>query len=499
MALPLPKVVADVGPGGPLVTAMGGINSLHNDMLLRKINAIKAQYAPVTAQAEAASKLAYANLMGPQFLAKILGNDAAVGNLGSDAAKNILSKITSAGLGSGSNSLNQMSGEQGSNNSFSGIGQPSTNNFSNHIVNAFKSLIGMGQNPNNQLNNTMKGIAHVESGGAQNPYTAIGRDTGNGDHALGKYQVLSSNVPEWTKEALGSSMTPQEFLNSPDAQEKVAAYKMNKELNSGRTPQDVGSIWLTGKPLAQAGNVHDANGTTASQYVNKMNEGMNQPEKTYAEKAGEYKGNIRQGEEAGKYRAAALKDIGESQLGLSHSGAVLNQMTNIIKDPVFQEMRDKIPFFQDKQLNWLEKTGTPVEKKLIGKFRSAAESFIASTVQGFSGKPLVREFDLAQRQKISPSDPIHVAEGKLQSAIALHDIAEKKNDIIAGLLKQGVDEADAVKQANKMVDVSAIERRTEELLADRITDEDIEHTAKATGMTKEQVIKRLKDEGRYHG
>ena len=80
MALPLPKVVADVGPGGPLVTAMGGINSLHNDMLLRKINAIKAQYAPVTAQAEAASKLAYANLMGPQFLAKILGNDAAVGN-----------------------------------------------------------------------------------------------------------------------------------------------------------------------------------------------------------------------------------------------------------------------------------------------------------------------------------------------------------------------------------------------------------------------------------
>jgi hypothetical protein len=36
MALPLPRVVSDVGPGGPLVTAMGGINSLAHNMLKRK-------------------------------------------------------------------------------------------------------------------------------------------------------------------------------------------------------------------------------------------------------------------------------------------------------------------------------------------------------------------------------------------------------------------------------------------------------------------------------
>ncbi len=36
MALPLPKVVADVGPGGPLVTSMGGINALAHNMLKRK-------------------------------------------------------------------------------------------------------------------------------------------------------------------------------------------------------------------------------------------------------------------------------------------------------------------------------------------------------------------------------------------------------------------------------------------------------------------------------
>ncbi len=36
MALPLPKVVADTGPGGGLVTAMGGMNALAHNMLKRK-------------------------------------------------------------------------------------------------------------------------------------------------------------------------------------------------------------------------------------------------------------------------------------------------------------------------------------------------------------------------------------------------------------------------------------------------------------------------------
>jgi len=36
MALPLPRVVADVGPGGPLVTAMGGMNALQKAMLENK-------------------------------------------------------------------------------------------------------------------------------------------------------------------------------------------------------------------------------------------------------------------------------------------------------------------------------------------------------------------------------------------------------------------------------------------------------------------------------
>ncbi len=59
--------------------------------------------------------------------------------------------------------------------------------------------------------------AHLEGAG----YQSVGRVTEKGDVALGKYQVMQSNVAEWTREALGKSLTPQQFLNSPSVQDAV--------------------------------------------------------------------------------------------------------------------------------------------------------------------------------------------------------------------------------------------------------------------------------------
>ena len=56
-------------------------------------------------------------------------------------------------------------------------------------------------------------------------------------------------------------------------------------------------------------------------------------------------------------------------------------------------------------------------------------------------------------------------------------------------------ESKAVKQANKMVDVSAIEKQTEDLLRDKPTDADIEYMAKKRGISVEEVKKQLKDRG----
>src|SRR4051812_19961879 len=58
------------------------------------------------------------------------------------------------------------------------------------------------------------GIKQVESGGRYSVVNSIG--------AVGAYQVMKSNIPEWTRRALGYSMTWQQFRDSPSAQEKVA-------------------------------------------------------------------------------------------------------------------------------------------------------------------------------------------------------------------------------------------------------------------------------------
>lgn len=112
-------------------------------------------------------------------------------------------------------------------------------------------------------------IANIESGGN---YKALGPTTEKGDRAYGKYQVMGANIPSWTKQALGVSMTPQEFLASPEAQERVFEDQFARNTAKYGSPQDAASVWFSGKPLAKAGQRADILGTTVPAYVNKFNE-----------------------------------------------------------------------------------------------------------------------------------------------------------------------------------------------------------------------------------
>lgn len=77
MALPLPKVVADVGPGGGIVTARRGINALRNDEFQNDIAKSNAQYAPYTNYANALSKIAYGKMAPAAALATFMSGPGA--------------------------------------------------------------------------------------------------------------------------------------------------------------------------------------------------------------------------------------------------------------------------------------------------------------------------------------------------------------------------------------------------------------------------------------
>lgn len=62
----------------------------------------------------------------------------------------------------------------------------------------------------------MQGIAWQETRGRGDQYSVV-----NDYGAVGKYQVLKSNIPEWSRRVLGYSITWQKYRDSPSLQEKI--------------------------------------------------------------------------------------------------------------------------------------------------------------------------------------------------------------------------------------------------------------------------------------
>lgn len=135
--------------------------------------------------------------------------------------------------------------------------------------------------PANIIDQAKQGVARVESGGN---YAAVGpavKRKDGVDHAYGKYQVMGANIPSWTKQALGKSLTIQEFINDPDAQEKVFEDQFTRNIKKYGSVEDAVSVWFSGRPLAQAtkAGARDVN-MGVPEYVQKVMAGSVGPYKT---------------------------------------------------------------------------------------------------------------------------------------------------------------------------------------------------------------------------
>lgn len=111
-------------------------------------------------------------------------------------------------------------------------------------------------------------ISSIESGG---DYGTLGPATSNGDRAYGKYQVMGANIPEWSKAATGTAMTPAQFLQDEDAQDTIFHHRFGSYVDKYGTPEDAASAWFTGGPRSAAtGARKDVLGTTGDGYVSKF-------------------------------------------------------------------------------------------------------------------------------------------------------------------------------------------------------------------------------------
>jgi hypothetical protein len=112
--------------------------------------------------------------------------------------------------------------------------------------------------------------ARNESGGEKDPYRAVGREVNRrGDRAWGKYQVMGENIPVWTKQYFGQELTPQQFLDSKDAQEAVAKGKGGEYL-AKYGPNGAAAAWFGGEKGMQDASRPNLQ-THIADYVQKFN------------------------------------------------------------------------------------------------------------------------------------------------------------------------------------------------------------------------------------
>lgn len=110
-------------------------------------------------------------------------------------------------------------------------------------------------------------ISQIESGGR---YDRLGPRTRTGDRAYGKYQVMGSNVGDWTEQALGRRLTPEQFLADQQAQEDTFAHRFGsyKQKYGG---EGAARAWFAGEGgMNRVGNT-DILGTSVGRYGSMYN------------------------------------------------------------------------------------------------------------------------------------------------------------------------------------------------------------------------------------
>jgi hypothetical protein len=118
--------------------------------------------------------------------------------------------------------------------------------------------------------NYSRAIAGIESGGR---YDLLGPVTKTGDRAYGKYQVMGANIPEWTQAALGTSMTPEQFLADEKAQDAVFNHRFGQYVDK-YGPTGAAKAWFAGEGGMNNPNATDQLGTSVDDYARRFNAGL---------------------------------------------------------------------------------------------------------------------------------------------------------------------------------------------------------------------------------
>jgi hypothetical protein len=111
-------------------------------------------------------------------------------------------------------------------------------------------------------------IASIESAGSGD-YKALGGIIGrSGDRAYGRYQIMGSNIPQWSKEVLGREVSVDEFMNDPKLQDAIFDKKFGDYVRK-YGEENAARAWFGGEGNINKTGTEDPNGLNIGDYGSK--------------------------------------------------------------------------------------------------------------------------------------------------------------------------------------------------------------------------------------
>lgn len=111
-------------------------------------------------------------------------------------------------------------------------------------------------------------IASIESKGSGD-YGAIGPTHQKMGRALGRYQIMESNIGPWSREALGREVSAEEFMNNPQIQDAIFDKKFGSYVQK-YGPEGAAQAWFAGPGGVGKTGRKDVLGTTVGEYGSKF-------------------------------------------------------------------------------------------------------------------------------------------------------------------------------------------------------------------------------------
>lgn len=134
---------------------------------------------------------------------------------------------------------------------------------------------GAGGYSDEDISQFLGSLGGIETGGEKDPYSIVGPHTKYGD-PIGKYQVLETNIPKWSKEAGLGRLSKEDFLGNKEAQEAVARHRFGKYLSETGNPEEAAAMWFAGPGYKSHMGAKDVLGTSIPEYQEKFRRGLGQ-------------------------------------------------------------------------------------------------------------------------------------------------------------------------------------------------------------------------------